>query len=71
MPATPRLNIRCIKDPSKNVYYAVFVMQIRMPEELEHFLSRSVAVIMRPCVTKHACFFFYQRKAEHLDPQPF
>lgn len=72
LPATPRLNIRCIKDPSKNGYYNVFVMEIRMPKELEHFLGCSEAVIMRPCVTKHACFFFVRRKkAEHLDPKPF
>lgn len=34
LPATPRLNIRCIKDPSKNGYYNVFVMEIRMPDRV-------------------------------------
>lgn len=72
LPATPRLNIRCIKDPSKNGYYNVFVMEIRMPEELEHFLSCSVAVIMRPCVTKHACFFpFVEKKLNIWIPNCF
>lgn len=32
VPATPRLNIRCIQDPSKNGNYNVFVMEIRMPK---------------------------------------
>lgn len=46
VPATPRLNIRCIQDPSKNGNYNVFVLEVRMPKELEHFLSCSVAAIM-------------------------
>jgi len=46
MPATARLNIRCIQDPSKKANYYVFVLEIRMPKKLEHFLSRFVAVIM-------------------------
>lgn len=56
VPAAPTLNKRCPQDPNKNGNYNVFVMEMRMPKELEHFLSCSVAVITRPCVT-HVCFF--------------
>lgn len=46
-------------------------MEIRIPKKLEHFLSRSVAVITRSFVTQHDFFFFsiFLRKAQHLGPK--
>lgn len=44
-PANLRLNTECIKHPCKNGNYNVFVMEVRMPNKLEYFLSCSVAVI--------------------------
>lgn len=68
VPAAPTLNKRCPQDPNKNGNYNVFVMEMRMPKELEHFLSCSVAVITRPCVT-HVCFFsllFASQKKQNI-----
>lgn len=69
--ATPRLNIRCLKDPSKNGNYNVFVMEVRMPNGLEHFLSCSVAVITRPCVTQLVCLSFLEKKLNIWIPNTF
>lgn len=54
---------RCIKDPSKSGNYNVFVMEVRMPNELEHFLSCSAAVITRSRVTQRVCLFSFLEKS--------
>lgn len=65
-PANFRLNTECIKDPCKNGNYNVFVMEVRMPNKLEHFLSCSVAVIRRSGVTQYVYYFFILRENLHI-----